>query len=99
LVCYTERGWDEADACAKILDQLDEELTTRMGAERLEQLQALLAEATAVLQAGKLAIPAPRGRPRSRHQAACDQARQPAAAVTAYCGVSWPGVRGCRRAA
>jgi DNA-binding MarR family transcriptional regulator len=50
-VCFTERGWDEADACAKILDQLDEELTRRMGAERLEQLQALLAEATAALQA------------------------------------------------
>lgn len=66
LVCFTERGWDEADACAKILDQLDEELTTRMGAERLEQLQALLAEATAALHASKLAIPAPRGRSRSR---------------------------------
>lgn len=68
LVCFTERGWDEADACAKILDQLDEELTTRMGAERLEQLQALLAEATAALQAGKLATPAPpqaSGQPRS----------------------------------
>ena len=51
LVCFTERGWDEADACAKILDQLDKELTQRMGAERLEQLQALLAEATAALQA------------------------------------------------
>jgi len=63
LVCFTERGWDEADACAKILDQLDEELTQRMGAERLEQLQALLAEATAALQASKLALPAPRGRP------------------------------------
>lgn len=59
LVCFTERGWDEADACAKILDQLDEELTKRMGAERLEQLQALLAEATAALQASKLAIQAP----------------------------------------
>ena len=63
LVCFTERGWDEADACAKILDQLDEELTTRMGTERLEQLQALLAEAAAALQAGKLAIQAARGRP------------------------------------
>jgi DNA-binding MarR family transcriptional regulator len=56
LVCFTERGWDEADACAKILDQLDEELTTRMGAERLEQLQALLAEATAALRASKSAV-------------------------------------------
>jgi len=63
LVCFTDRGWDEADACAKILGRLDEELTQRMGAERLEQLQALLAEATAALQASKLAIPAPRGRP------------------------------------
>ena len=60
---------DEADACAKILDQLDEELMKRMGTERLEQLQALLAEAAAALQASKLAIPAPRGRPRSRHPA------------------------------
>ena len=66
LVCFTERGWDEADACAKILDQLDKELTQRMGAERLEQLQALLAEATAALQASKLARQAPRGRPGSR---------------------------------
>jgi DNA-binding MarR family transcriptional regulator len=56
LVCFTERGWDEADACAEILGQLDEELTTRMGADRLEQLQALLAEATAALQASKSAI-------------------------------------------
>jgi DNA-binding MarR family transcriptional regulator len=56
LVCFTDRGWDEADACAKILDQLDEELTERMGAERLEQLQTLLAEAAAALQASKSAI-------------------------------------------
>jgi DNA-binding MarR family transcriptional regulator len=63
LVCFTERSWDEADACAKILDQLDEELTTRMGAERLEQLRTLLAEAAAALQAGKLAVQAPRRRP------------------------------------
>ena len=56
LVCFTERGWDEADACAKILDQLDEELLRRMGAERLEQLQALLAEVAAALQVSKLVI-------------------------------------------
>ena len=59
LVCFTERGWDEADACAKILDQLDKELTERMGAERLEQLRALLAEAAAALQASKLAVRRP----------------------------------------
>lgn len=62
-MCFTERGWDEADACAKILDQPDEELTHRMGAQRLEQLQALLAEAAAALQASKLAIQEPCGRP------------------------------------
>jgi DNA-binding MarR family transcriptional regulator len=56
LVCFTERGWDEAGACAKILDQLDEELTKRMGADRLERLQALLAEAAETLQASKSAI-------------------------------------------
>lgn len=56
LVCFTERGWDEADACAKILDQLDEELINRMGTERLEQLHALLAEATAALQASRQAL-------------------------------------------
>jgi DNA-binding MarR family transcriptional regulator len=56
LVCFTERGWDEADACAKILDQLDEQLTERMGTERLQQLQALLAGATAALQASKSAL-------------------------------------------
>ena len=55
-MCFTERGWDEADACAKILGQLDNELTQRMGKERLEQLQALLAEATAALQASKSAV-------------------------------------------
>ena len=54
-MCFTERGWDEADACARILDQLDEQLTERMGAERLEQLQALLAEAAAALEASKSA--------------------------------------------
>ena len=31
LVCFTERGWDEADACARILDDLDQELTSRVG--------------------------------------------------------------------
>ena len=56
LVRFTERGWDEADACAKILDQLDEELINRMGTERLEQLHALLAEATAALQASRQAL-------------------------------------------
>ena len=56
LVCFTERGWDEADACAKILDQLDQELTERLGTERLAQLQTLLAEATTALQVSKSAI-------------------------------------------
>src|SRR5215472_130889 len=46
LVCFTERGWDEADACARILDHLNDELTRRLGADKLQQLQALLAEAT-----------------------------------------------------
>jgi len=50
LVCFTDRGWDEADACARILDRLDEELTSRVGAEKLAQLQALLTELTDVLQ-------------------------------------------------
>jgi DNA-binding MarR family transcriptional regulator len=50
LVCFTERGWDEADACAGILDHLDEELTSRVGARKLRQLRALLAEVTEALQ-------------------------------------------------
>jgi DNA-binding MarR family transcriptional regulator len=50
LVCFTERGWDEADACARILDHLDEELARRMGAAKLRQLQGLLAEITDVLR-------------------------------------------------
>lgn len=50
LVCFTERGWDEADACARILDHLDEELARRMGAAKLQQLQGLLAEITDVLR-------------------------------------------------
>jgi hypothetical protein len=39
----------EADACARILDDLDQELTSRVGADRLHQLQDLLAEVTNVL--------------------------------------------------
>ena len=50
LVCFTERGWDEADACARILDDLDQELTSRVGAARLQQLQDLLAEVTNALR-------------------------------------------------
>lgn len=49
LVVFTERGWDEADACAAILDHLDEQLTSRVGAEKLRQLQELLIEVTDVL--------------------------------------------------
>ena len=49
LVCFTERGWDEADACARILDHLDQELTRRVGADKLQQLQDLLAEVTSAL--------------------------------------------------
>lgn len=50
LVCFTERGWDEANACAHILDHLDNELTSRIGAHRLKQLQDMLAEVTDALQ-------------------------------------------------
>jgi DNA-binding MarR family transcriptional regulator len=50
LVCFTDRGWDEADACARILDHLNEELTRRLGPDKLQQLQALLAEATEALR-------------------------------------------------
>jgi DNA-binding MarR family transcriptional regulator len=50
LVCFTERGWDEADACARILDDLDQDLTSRVGADRLQQLQDLLAEVTHALR-------------------------------------------------
>src|SRR5262249_40477396 len=53
LVCFTERGWDEADACARILGDLDKELTRRVGAGRLQQLQALLVEVTDALREGK----------------------------------------------
>ena len=31
-VCFTERGWDQADAYTRILDDLDRELTSRVGA-------------------------------------------------------------------
>jgi len=51
LVCFTDRGWDEADACAQILDELDAELVNRLGANRLDQLQALLIEFTDALKA------------------------------------------------
>ena len=50
LVCFTERGWDEADACARILDHLDEELTRQLGTDKLQQLQGLLAEVTTALR-------------------------------------------------
>jgi DNA-binding MarR family transcriptional regulator len=50
LVCFTERGWDEADACARILDHLDAELARRLGTDKLQQLQGLLAEAADVLR-------------------------------------------------
>jgi DNA-binding MarR family transcriptional regulator len=50
LVCFTDRGWDEADACARILDDLDQELASRVGADRLHQLQDLLAEVANVLR-------------------------------------------------
>jgi len=50
LVCFTERGWDEADACARILGDLDEELARQVGAERLQQLQSLLVEVTEALR-------------------------------------------------
>ena len=49
LVCFTQRGWDEADACARILDQLDEELNSRLGADKLQQLQGLLTEVANLL--------------------------------------------------
>jgi DNA-binding MarR family transcriptional regulator len=49
LVCFTERGWEEADACASILDHLDTELTTRLGPDKLQQLRDLLTEVTDVL--------------------------------------------------
>jgi len=49
LVCFTERGWDEADACARILDDLDKDLISRVGADRLQQLRGLLVEVTNVL--------------------------------------------------
>jgi len=51
LVCFTDRGWDEADTCAQILDELDAELVNRIGASRLDQLQALLIEFTDALKA------------------------------------------------
>ena len=50
LVCFTERGWDEADACARILDHLNEELTRRLGPDKLQQLHGLLAEAADALR-------------------------------------------------
>lgn len=50
LVCFTDRGWDEADACARIVDDLDQELASRVGADKIHQLQELLAEVTNVLR-------------------------------------------------
>jgi len=58
LVCFTERGWDEADACARILGDLDQELAKRVGAERVQQLQSLLVEVTNALRAARGAEPA-----------------------------------------
>ena len=44
LVCLTERGWAEMRACAEILDQLDAELASRLGEQRLGQLHGLLVD-------------------------------------------------------
>ena len=65
LVCFTERGWDEADACARILDHLDQELTRRVGADKLQRLQDLLAEVTNALHDSTVSAPGS-GEPRSR---------------------------------
>jgi DNA-binding MarR family transcriptional regulator len=65
LVCFTERGWDEADACARILDHLDQELTRRVGADKLQQLQDLLTEVTDALHDSTVSAPGS-GEPRSR---------------------------------
>ena len=46
----TPTGADRADACARILDDLDKELTSRVGADRLQQLRDLLAEVTNALR-------------------------------------------------
>ena len=51
LVCLTERGWDEMRACARILEDLDAELASRLGPRRLEQLEGLLLDLTAALRA------------------------------------------------
>src|ERR1700752_214720 len=51
LVCFTEQSCDEADACAHVVDELDAELANRLGAKRLEQLQAPLIELTDALKA------------------------------------------------
>jgi hypothetical protein len=65
LVCFTERGWDEADACARILDHLDQDLARRVGADKLQQLQDLLAEVTNALHDSTVSAPGS-GEPRSR---------------------------------
>jgi DNA-binding MarR family transcriptional regulator len=64
LVCLTDHGWAEMRACARILDELERDLADRLGSARLADLQALLIDLGAALDA--VDGPAANGRSRRR---------------------------------
>ncbi len=44
LVCLTERGWQEMEACAQILAELEASLDQSLGGDRLSDLGILLGD-------------------------------------------------------
>ena len=44
LVCLTDKGWRETQACVRILDQLRAQFARRLGAKQLDYLEQLLVE-------------------------------------------------------
>ncbi len=54
LVCFTERGWAEMDACAQILAEIEALLNQSFGSRRLSELATLLTDFEAqLLQLGE----------------------------------------------
>ena len=42
LVCLTDRGWAEMQACSRILSDIEAQVARRLGADRLDELDSLL---------------------------------------------------------
>lgn len=50
LVCFTDRGWAEMDACATILAELEDKLNDVFGSDRLSELRARVADLQRALE-------------------------------------------------